>query len=62
MNISRLLVSARIYVCLFAADRRGVTAVEYVMIASLVAILVVAGGTLIGFNVSSKFTAVSGGI
>ncbi|MDE8349152.1 MAG: Flp family type IVb pilin [Acidocella sp.] len=62
MNINRFLVSVAIRVCQFTTDRRGVTAIEYVMIASLVAILIVAGATLTGHGLSTKFGTVANGI
>lgn len=45
-----------------AADRRGVTAIEYVLIASLIAVVIVVGVTLTGHGVSSSFNKVATGI
>jgi len=41
-------------------DRRGVTALEYGLIASLVAIAIVTGVGLLGTNLSSEFTFIAG--
>lgn len=40
-------------------DRRGVTAIEYGMIAALIAAVVVAGVTSLGTTVSTKFTGLN---
>ena len=39
----------------FAADERGVTAIEYGMIAVMVSITVIAGARAIGINISANF-------
>ena len=39
----------------FADDERGVTAIEYCMIASMISITVIAGAKLIGINISANF-------
>jgi pilus assembly protein Flp/PilA len=39
-------------------DCRGVTAIEYGMIAALVALVVVVGATALGTSLSSEFTAI----
>ncbi len=43
-------------------DRRGVTALEYGLIASLVAIALIVGATALGGSLNSTFTAVAGKI
>lgn len=45
----------------FVRDRAGATAIEYVMIAMLVALAIVSGATLIGKGVSNDFTAAANG-
>jgi pilus assembly protein Flp/PilA len=40
-------------------DRKGVTALEYGLIASLVAVVIIAAVTLLGTNLSSTFNAVA---
>ena len=42
-------------------DERGVTVIEYALIAGLVSIGIVAAATAIGQDVSAKFTAVLAG-
>jgi pilus assembly protein Flp/PilA len=44
------------------ADRKGVTALEYGLIASLVAVVIIAGVTLLGTNINATFNAVAGKI
>ena len=41
-------------------DRRGVTALEYGLIASLVAVAIVTAVTTLGTNLSSEFTYIAG--
>ena len=43
-----------------AASRRGATAIEYGLIAALIALVVAAGATTLGSNVNSKFTDIGG--
>jgi pilus assembly protein Flp/PilA len=43
------------------ANEKGVTAIEYSLIASLLAILIVAGVTLIGGHLSTIFQSVANG-
>jgi pilus assembly protein Flp/PilA len=42
------------------ADRRGVTALEYGLIASLVALAIVTAVTTLGTSLSSEFTTIAG--
>ena len=46
----------------FAADARGATAIEYALIASLVSMVIVAGVTAIGTQLSTVFISVSGNL
>ncbi len=46
----------------FARDVHGATAIEYAMIASLISIVIVAGVTSIGTQLSTFFTQVSGNL
>jgi pilus assembly protein Flp/PilA len=41
-------------------DRRAVTALEYGLIASLIAVIIIGGVSLIGTNLSAMFTKVAG--
>ena len=43
-------------------DRRGVTALEYGLIAALIAGVIVTAVTLIGTNLTASFTAVAGAV
>jgi len=47
-NVSRLI-----------ADNRGVTAIEYALIAALIAVAAIAAFTLVGTNLSSTFSYVA---
>ena len=43
-------------------ENRGATAIEYALVAGLIAIVIVAGVTAIGTKLSGFFTTVSGGL
>jgi pilus assembly protein Flp/PilA len=43
-------------------DRGGVTALEYGLMASLVAVALIAGATTLGTSLSNTFTAIAGSI
>ena len=43
----------------FANDETGVTAIEYCLIASLVAVVIIGAVTLVGTNLTAKFNAVA---
>jgi pilus assembly protein Flp/PilA len=45
----------------FARDESGATAIEYGLIAGLIALVIVAGVTLVGTRLSTVFTSVSAG-
>jgi pilus assembly protein Flp/PilA len=45
---------------LFLIDESGATAIEYVLIASLIALVIIAGVTGIGSKLNSDFTTISG--
>ena len=40
-------------------DRRGVTALEYALIAALVAVVIIGGVSLLGTNISKVFSTVA---
>lgn len=44
----------------FARDEEGVTAIEYGLIAALIAIVIIAGTTLVGTNLNQLFTDIAG--
>lgn len=43
----------------FAKDESGVTAIEYGLIASLIAVAIITAVTLVGTNLTTSFTAVA---
>ncbi len=43
----------------FAQDESGATAIEYGLIAALIACAIIGGATLVGTNLNSKFKAVA---
>ena len=43
----------------FAKDDTGVTAIEYGLIASLIAVVIITSVTLIGTNLTTKFNAIA---
>ena len=44
----------------FMKDEEGVTAIEYALIASLIALAIIGAVTLVGTNLSAKFNAIAG--
>jgi pilus assembly protein Flp/PilA len=46
----------------FLADENGATAIEYGLIAALIAVVIITALTTIGTNLSADFTAVAGGL
>jgi pilus assembly protein Flp/PilA len=46
----------------FAADDSGVTAIEYALIASLIAVFIIGAVSALGTSISSEFTEVGAGI
>ena len=44
------------------SDRKGVTALEYGLIASLVAVAIITAVTLLGTNIAASFTSIAGKI
>lgn len=43
----------------FAKDESGATAIEYGLIAALIAVAIIGGATLLGGNLASKFKAIA---
>ncbi|MDB5570845.1 MAG: Flp/Fap pilin component [Hyphomicrobiales bacterium] len=43
----------------FANDESGATAIEYGLIAGLISVVIIGAVTLIGTNLTTKFTAIS---
>jgi pilus assembly protein Flp/PilA len=46
----------------FLKNDNGATAIEYGLIAALIAVVIVGGVTLIGTNLSALFTSVAGNV
>ena len=46
----------------FINDESGVTAIEYALIAALIAVAIIAGATLLGTKINDVFTNVAGKI
>lgn len=46
----------------FAMDERGATAIEYGLIAALIAVVVIGAITTVGTNLSNKFNQVGGNL
>ena len=46
----------------FFKDEEGATAVEYGLMVALIAIVIIAGVTLLGTNVSEKFSQAANGV
>jgi len=44
----------------FVSDERGATAIEYGLIAALIAVVIITGVTAVGTNLSTTFTTLSG--
>jgi pilus assembly protein Flp/PilA len=51
------LSAARLY-----KNEEGVTAIEYALIAALVAVVIIGGATLLGTNLNTLFTNIAGKI
>lgn len=49
----------RLHIAGFFGDERGATAIEYALIASLIAVAIVGALTALGTGLSSEFTEVS---
>ncbi|WP_174299858.1 Flp family type IVb pilin [Caulobacter sp. S45] len=50
------------FVTSFMKDESGATAIEYGLIAALIAVVIIAGATTLGNNLSAKFTAIAGNV
>ena len=44
----------------FARDEEGVTAIEYGLLAALIAVAIIAGATLVGTSLNALFTTIAG--
>jgi pilus assembly protein Flp/PilA len=46
----------------FASDESGATAIEYGLIAALIAVVIIAGVSTLGTKLNAKFVAISGNL
>ena len=46
----------------FCRDESGATAIEYGLIAALIAVVIIAGVTAVGTSLSTTFTSISGSL
>jgi pilus assembly protein Flp/PilA len=46
----------------FVSHERGATAIEYGLIAALIAVVIITGVTAVGTNLSATFTSISGSL
>lgn len=46
----------------FAKNESGATAIEYGLLASLIAVVIIAAVTLIGTNLAAKFNTIAGAL
>jgi pilus assembly protein Flp/PilA len=53
------MVRLRLHVSRFVADESGAPSVEYVLVASLIAVALVAGATVIGGKLASTFSLIA---
>lgn len=54
--MEKLLIATR----RFLRDEEGVTAIEYGLIAALIAVVIIVGAGLVGTNLNTLFTGISG--
>lgn len=62
MNILHYIMAKFEMMRTLRRDERGVTAMEYALIAALVAIVIITALTLLGSNLSQKFANIAGAI
>jgi pilus assembly protein Flp/PilA len=55
---SRMIIMRTLLLC-FARDDTGVTAIEYGLLASLVAVVIITSVRLVGTNLTAKFIAIA---
>jgi pilus assembly protein Flp/PilA len=54
-----MLTHAKNIVSLFSCDKRAVTAIEYALIAALIAVVIIGAVTTLGGNISTTFNTVA---
>lgn len=60
--MNTLISKTKLLVSCFYKDQDGVTAIEYALIAALVAVVIIGGATLLGTNLNTLFTNIAGKI
>lgn len=60
--MNTLISNTKRLVSLFSKDQDGVTAIEYALIAALVAVVIIGGATLLGTNLNTLFENIAGKI
>jgi pilus assembly protein Flp/PilA len=58
-NLGTLIAHPRSAFARFLAARRAVTAIEYALIAALIAVVIIGAVSLVGNNISSEFNTVA---
>jgi pilus assembly protein Flp/PilA len=59
LNARKTETGMRKYMTKLIGDQKGVTALEYALIAALVAVVIIGGVSLLGTNVSKVFSTVA---
>ena len=49
-----------VFIKQFLSEEEGVTAIEYALIAALIAVVIIGGATAVGTNVNSLFNTIAG--
>ena len=57
-----LITKIKLSTTRFYKNEEGVTAIEYALIAALVAVVIIGGATLLGTNLNTLFTNIAGKI
>ncbi len=60
--MNTLISKTKLLVSRFYKDQDGVTAIEYALIAALVAVVIIGGATLLGTNLNTLFENIAGKI
>ena len=58
--MNTLETKLRSFINRFLNNEEGVTAIEYALIASLIAVVLIAGATLVGTNLNALFNTIAG--
>ncbi len=60
--MNTLITKIKLSTARFYKNEEGVTAIEYALIAALVAVVIIGGATLLGTNLNTLFTNIAGKI